>query len=308
MVLCAAALLSSAAFSCGVNAPRLEPGPSGAQGLWWVRAGRGDADARNRGVVSNLLIVRDGTRVWAVGSGPSRAFGRALGCVVQRDLGRPVSDVISPWPHPELVLGAGGLPRARHWAHTDVARAMRAQCARCVSRLRQRLGAAASDLGTTQQAVRLPDHWLRGQQGRLGPLSWWRLERAPGVPVTVWQVRRAGVLTAHGLLWTGDAPDLRDSRVDAMQAATQQLATIAQGASALLGEQGEPAGQGEIDAHRRYWSALDGAVRSAQARGDDATTVQTSLPGIDASRTRGTAHALNWQRAWRHAEDEALRP
>jgi hypothetical protein len=33
-----------------------------------------------------------------------------------------------------------------------------------------------------------------------------------------------------------------------------------------------------------------------------------ALPGVDASRIKGTAHALNWQRAWRHAEDEALKP
>ena len=116
------------------------------------------------------------------------------------------------------------------------------------------------------------------------------------------------MLTAHGLLWAGEAPDLRDSRVDAMRAATQQLAAIARDAAHLLGEQGEPAGTDELEAHIGYWNALDDAVRSAQSRGDDATTMPTSLPGVDASRTTGKAHALNWQRAWRHAEDEALRP
>ena len=126
--------------------------------------------------------------------------------------------------------------------------------------------------------------------------------------MTLWQVRGAGVLTAHGLLWAGDAPDLRDSRVEAMRAAMQQLAAIARGATAVLGEQGAPAGLEEIEAHRHYWNALDAAVRAAQALGDDATVVQTTLPGVDASRTNGTAHALNWQRAWRHAEDKAMRP
>ena len=153
LLLCMGAFASNAAPACGADAPRLEPWPSAVAGLWWVRAQRGDADASNRGCVSNLPIVRDGPRVWAIGSGPTRDFGRALDCVVQRDLGRPVSDVISPWPHPELVLGAAGLPRARHWAHADVARAMRTPCARCVSRLRQRLGGAASDLGNARQAV-----------------------------------------------------------------------------------------------------------------------------------------------------------
>jgi hypothetical protein len=308
-VLCvAAALWPGATMACGANAPRLEPWPSGSDGLWWVRGMRGDADANNRGVVSNLLIVRNGRRVWAIGSGPSPAFGRALGCVVQRDTGHAITDVISPWPHPELVLGAAGLPRARHWAHADVAQAMRRQCAHCVLRLRQRLGAAAVDLGPATARVRLPERSLRGGSGQLGPLHWWRLQRAPGVPVTVWRVRRGGVLTAHGLLWAADAPDLRDSRVDAMRAATQQLALIARDATMLMGEQGEPARLDELDAHIAYWSALDAEVRSAQSRGGDATTVPAMLPGVEASRTSSAAHALNWQRAWRHAEDEALKP
>jgi hypothetical protein len=308
IVLCVAALLPGATIACGANAPRLEPPPLSNGGLWWVRGARGDADANNRGVVSNLLIVRDGRRVWVIGSGPSPAFGRALGCVVQRETGHAITDVVSPWPRPELVLGAAGLPQARHWAHADVAQAMRRQCARCVLRLRQRLGAAAVDLGPANARVRLPERSLRGASGQLGPLNWWRLQRAPGVPVTVWQLRRDGALTAHGLLWAADAPDLRDSRVDAMRAATQQLALIARDATMLMGEQGEPAPAGELDAHIVYWNALDAAVRNAQSRGDDATTVPTALPGVDASRTSGTAHALNWQRAWRHAEDEAMKP
>jgi hypothetical protein len=87
---------------------------------------------------------------------------------------------------------------ARHWAHADVARAMRTQCARCVLRLRQRLGDAAVDLGPAASAARLPERWLHGASGQLGPLQWWRLQRTPAVPVTVWQVRGSGVFTAHG--------------------------------------------------------------------------------------------------------------
>lgn len=307
-------LVPNAAQACGSDAPQLQAWP-GSNRLWWVQAARGDADAGNRGLVSNLLIVRDGRRVWAVGSGPSRAFGRALGCVVRRDVGRPISDVISPWPRPELVLGAAGLPGARHWAHADVAQSMRQQCARCVQRLRQRLGAAANDLGAARAAVNLPRHLLRGEHGRLGPFTWWRVERAAGVPLTWWHLPDAGVLTAHGVLWSGDAPDLRDSRIDAMQAATARLSSLAemtQRAPAatsllLLGEQGDAAGSAEVSAHRRYWQALDEAVRAAQAQGADGLRPPLSLPGIDDARLRGAAHALNWQRAWRQAEDEALR-
>jgi hypothetical protein len=56
-------------------------------------------------------------------------------------------------------------------------------------------------------------------------------------------------------------PDLRDSRVDAMRAATQQLAAIARGAMRLMGEQGEPAGLGEVDSHITYWNARAAARR-----------------------------------------------
>ena len=77
LVSCLALSMPSVTIACGAHAPHLEPWPSAIEGVWWVRAERGEADASNRGVVSNLLIVRDGRRVWAVGSGPSPAFGVA---------------------------------------------------------------------------------------------------------------------------------------------------------------------------------------------------------------------------------------
>lgn len=304
----AGACVAGTARSCGADAPRLEPWP-GAPQLWWVRADRGDATADNRGRVSNLLLVRDGRRLWSVGSGPSRAFGRALDCVARRDLGLAVSDVVSPWARPELVLGAAGMPRSRHWAHADVAQAMRVQCAGCVTRLRQRLGAAALDA----HEVRWPQRALRGAQGRLGPFDWWRIERAPGSSVTLWRVRGAGVLTAHGLLWAGAVPDLRDSDIEALHAATLRLRALAGAAPALLGEQGDAAGVEAVDAHLAYWQALQAAVRAAQARGGDANDAPAPLAGMgltgfDAVQSgAAAAHALNWQRAWRQAEDAALR-
>jgi hypothetical protein len=298
---------SVTASACGASAPMLEPIDDGAPHVWWVRAERGDADAANRGRVSNLLVVRDGARIWLVGSGPSRAFARALDCVVRRDLGRAVSDVVSPWPRPELVLGAAALPQARHWAHADVARALRTQCARCVARLRQRLGAAASDLGRDAGVVRAPSRLLHGVQGPLGPFEWWRLERAQGVPLTLWRVRAAGIVSAHGLVWAGDAPDLRDSTLASMQAATQRLQAVSADARWVVGEQGAPAPAREVDAHLAYWAALDAAVQGHQAQALEETRVPRALPGVQPERLQGPAHALNWQRAWRQAEDAALR-
>jgi hypothetical protein len=128
IVLCVAMSLPQVTMASGANAPRLEPWPGGADNLWWLRGARGDADANNRGAVSNLLIVRE------------------------------------------------------------------------------RLGAAAVDLGPANAGVRLPERLLRADSGQLGPLNGWRLQRAPGVPITVWQVRRNDVVTGHGLLWAADAP------------------------------------------------------------------------------------------------------
>ncbi len=299
---------SVAAWGCGPAAPTLEPVGDGAADVWWVRAARGDADAANGGRVSNLLVVRDGARVWLVGSGPSRASARALACVVQRDLGRAVSDVISPWPRPELVLGAAALPRARHWVHADVARALRTQCARCIAGLRRRLGPAARDLGSDAGIVRAPTRLLRGEQGTLGPFDWWRIERARGVPLTLWHARAGGVLTAHGVLWTGDVPDLRDSTIASMRAATLRLQSLGTEARWVLGEQGDPATPGEVQQHLEYWTQLASAVERHQAQALEETLVPRTLPGVDAQRLQGAAHALNWQRAWRQAEDAALRP
>jgi hypothetical protein len=299
---------SVAASACGDSAPRLEPVGEGAPGVGWVRGERGDADASNRGRVSNMLVVRDGARVWLVGSGPSRAFARSLACVVRRELGHGPTDVISPWPRPELVLGAAALPGARHWAHADVARALRTQCTRCIARLRSRLGAAARDLGADAGIVRAPSRLLHGAQGSLGPFDWWRVERTPGVPLTLWRVRAAGVVSAHGLVWAGDAPDLRDSTVASMQAATQRLQAISADARWVLGEQGAPTASHEVEQHRAYWAALDAAVQRHQAQALEETLVPRDLPGVDAARLQGTAHTLNWQRAWRQAEDAALRP
>ena len=158
------------------------------------------------------------------------------------------------------------------------------------------------------RATSAPTRLLHGQAGALGPFDWWRVERARGVPLTLWRVRAAGVVTAHGVLWAGDAPDLRDSTIASMRAATQHLQAIAADARWLLGEQGAPAGVLEIDAHLAYWSALDAAVQRHQAQALEETRVPRELPGVDAARLQGTAHALNWQRAWRQAEDAALRP
>lgn len=302
------AVVAGAHASCGPLAASIVLAPQ-APGVWSVHAQRGEANPDNRGFVANLLVVRDGARVWLIGSGPSPRFARALACRVRETVGRGVTDVVSPWPRPELVLGARAFGRARHWAHAEVAQAMRSQCADCVARLRQRLGVAAADLGA--RPARLPDHLLHGASGRLGPFDWWRVQRAPGITVTFWHVRGAALMTAQGLLWAGGLPDLRGSDLAHLLAATRQLRAIVAAAAPalrLLGEQGALTGLAQVDAHLHYWDALAAAIDAAQASGGDGTQTSQALPGVDAVQLSSLAHELNWQLAWRQAEDAAFAP
>lgn len=284
-------------------APAACPGPALrierlAPGLWWVPAAAGDATAANRGQVSNLLLARDGARLWLLGSGPSPAFGRALACQVKAQLGRAVTDVVSPWPRPELVLGIAGLGAVRSWAHEDVAEAMRHSCPGCVERLRVRMAAAEPDLGT--DPVRVPTQRVHGAQGRLGPWRWWRQSRGEGYPVTVWQHAAHRVGFAPGLLWGAGVADARDADIETLVRSTRALLALPPVRS-WLGEQGGPLSPDAPASHLAYWRALADAVNAAQARGDIDTGQPAVLPGLDAA-SREPQHALNWQRAWRQAE------
>jgi hypothetical protein len=270
-----------------------------APGLWQVpAAGTGDADAANRGHVSHLLLAQQGPRLWLVGSGPSPAFGRALACQVRERFGRAPTDVISPWPRPELVLGIAGLGRVRSWAHADVAQAMRARCPGCVERLRARLGGAAVDLG--RQPVRVPARLVHGSSGSLGPWRWWLLPRDSGHPVTVWQLQGSELRFAPGLLWGSGVPDARDAHVATLAAS---LAALPADVPRWLGEQGPLLGAEAPAAQARYLALLLAAVRRAQSAGEVDGGRAPAIAGIGPEAAADARHALNWQRAWRQEEE-----
>lgn len=276
-------------------------------GVWWAAAADGDADPANRGVVSNRLVVRDGARVWLLGSGPSPAAGAALACALRERLGWRVTDVVNPWARPELVLGNPAFPAARLWAHAEVAVAMRDACARCEARLRQRLGAAAADLGDAP--IRVPTQLLQGDAGRLGPFDWWRLLRAAGSPVVVFRIRGRDLWVAQGLLWADGPPDLRDAELHTLRSALARLEALAgDGEARWMPEQGAWLGRSGPRDHGAYLQALTEAVRSRQAAGAAETDAAPALPGLAEAMGRGTRPALNWQRAWRQLEDEGFGP
>ena len=301
----------AAAAGCPGPVVRFEPL---APGVWWVPAATGESDAVNRGQVSNLVLARDGRRLWALGSGPSPAFGRALACQARQRLGGPVTDVVSPWARPELVLGAGALVRAgggtravRHWAHASVADAMAEQCPHCVDRLRQRLQAAAADLGDAP--ISLPRLRLQGEQGRLGPWSWWRLPRAEGRWVTLWRLHGRPLWVAPGLLDGAGPPDGRDADLALLQQSAERLAKLAGAdgpAARFLGEQGPPMGAEAPARHAAYWQALLAAAEAAVERGDDESAPAPALDGFPATWAAHPWHGFNWQRAWRQVEPRVL--
>lgn len=270
---------------------------------WLVPARVGsDPPAAHRGQVSHLVLAFDGRRTWLIGSGPTPAFGARLACTLKARFGRVVTDLVSPWPHPELVLGAAAFASARHWAHADVADAMQRRCPGCVERLRQRLGDAAVDLGA--DPVRLPPHRLAGERGGLGPWLWWRLSRGDGQPVTVWHDRRSALGFAPGLLWGDGAPAGGDADLDVLAASTAALADRAEAVGAprlWIGEQGPPMSAADVRRHADYWQWLLEAAHASVEGGDDETRMPEAPPAL--ALTAGSPqHALNWQRARRQAE------
>ena len=269
--------------------------------LWLIPARAEVADADNRGQVVNLLLARQGARVWLLGSGPSPAFGRALACQAQQRLGLRVTDLAVPRARAELALGAAGLPAARAWTTPAVRDAMRVQCPTCVRHLRQRMGSAALDLAA--QPVRLPEHSLHGSHGSWGPFEWrqWRLDRS--TVTTVWRHRGADVVAGFGVLWFGAPPDGRDTDIDRLARTVASVLDHTTPATRFVGEQGSVGRRDAVQHQLAYWNLILSQAAVGVARGD--TLAAAPLPA-DVDWAAHERHGLNWQRAWRQAEDRFL--
>jgi hypothetical protein len=289
--------------------PRLQFDKLGS-GQWLVAGQVGEADAQNRGQVSGILLVRDGRRLWAVGSGPTPRFGQALACQARQRLGLAITDVISPWARPELVLGARGIAAAgpvRVWAHESVAQAMSEQCPHCVERLKARLGYAATDLG--DDPILIPRHRLQGEQGQLGPFDWWRLPRSVGRWTTAWRVRGQALWMAPGVWWGDAPPDDRDADLMMVKDSAARLWVLVQvdGTQArLVPEQGPVQGPESARLTADYGAVLMAAALVAVEQGALETDPAPALPGMPAAWTNHPWHSFNWQRAWRQTEARLL--
>lgn len=286
--------------------PRLE---AVARDVWRVPANGTEPDERNAGATAQLVLVRDGSKRWLIGSGPTPAYAAALAREVRRVSGAAVSDVIDTRAAPELVLGNAGLPGARVWALAEVRAAMAQRCGHCLAQLKARIGAAGASLRPA--AIRLPTHRLvRAAEGhgRLGPFDTLALQRAPGEWTLALRHRASGVVIAQGLVWPGALPELRDTRSDTLLDSLQALRRWA-GAAPLLGEQGAPATGDAIDAHRAYLVALRGAIEPLLRQGALPGTPEAAaeLPAFAQQPGYAARHALNVQRVWRELEPAVFR-
>jgi hypothetical protein len=338
LALIGAAPAAAAEAGCdGLATPDVPSFEAVAPGVWRLPAARGDADAANRGITTQLVLVRDGARRWLIGSGPSPSVGAAIACAAQRVAGGAVTDVVNTRAAPELAMGNLAFAGARLWALPDVITAMRARCPQCQQRLKARLG---DDAGASlrPETIRAPA-WPVGARaqpggrgaegrkagrgtaglgaargasgahaGRLGPFEWIALDRARGERTLVLRLRRADLVIAQGLVWAGDVPDLRETDSTQLAAGLRRLRTFTAG-HRLLGEQGDVADASAIDAHLRYLAALRDAVEPVLARGElpGSAAAAVELPWFAALPSYGAWHPLNVQHVWRELEPALFR-
>ena len=267
--------------------------------LWRVAAARGDSNADNGGLASQLLLAVDGDALWLVGSGPTPDFAQALACAIRHALGRSVTDVINTRAVPELTLGNSAFPTARLWALPEVISAMQARCLQCLNRLKARIGAAGASL--QPDTIRAATQPVLSQP--LGPFDWLTVERAPGERSLALRHSSDHLVLAQGLLWSGDVPDLLDTQSEAMLTSWQTLLKFA-GTDALLGEQGDLARTSDLRQHIRYVEQLRVLLWAQLQSGQTlvAPSAAQDLPEFQTLPSYRTRHPLNVQRVWAELE------
>lgn len=104
-----------------------------------------EADADNRGDVSNLGFVIGETSVAVIDTGTAPWIGEALWRAIRARTDLPVDHVILTHMHPDHVFGTGVFQRfgARIWGHADLPRALADRQANYLEGLRAAIGEAA---------------------------------------------------------------------------------------------------------------------------------------------------------------------
>ena len=83
------------------------------EGIWVVRGADAPIEFGNGGAIANSVIIDSSDGAIVIDSGPSLAFGQALGDVAQAVTGKPVRHVFITHLHPDHALGSGAFPGAQ---------------------------------------------------------------------------------------------------------------------------------------------------------------------------------------------------
>jgi hypothetical protein len=306
----------------GLPAPAPEPAPLALQPLgperWWLPASNRGPDSGNGGLTAQLVAVRDGERLWLVGSGPTPAMGAQLAIALRSVSGLAVTDIVHTRAAPELAMGNVAFPGARLWALPEVLKAMELRCLECQSRLKAQIGVAGDNL--QPDAIRPPTLpiGLPGQaEGVLGPFDWRAFERGPGERVLVLRHGSSlqgapgadpGLVIAQGLVWVHDVPDLHGLQSESLRSAWVALQAWT-GRAWVLGEQGGLGDSAAIADHVAYLDALRLAIEPYLAQGDlwGAVGGGLALPEFMQRPGYVSRHPLNVQRMWLELEPTIFR-
>lgn len=81
-------------------------------GIWMVRGADEAIGFANGGAIANGIIMASDAGTILVDTGPSLAFGEALGALARRLTGRPVARIYITHLHPDHSFGSGAFPEA----------------------------------------------------------------------------------------------------------------------------------------------------------------------------------------------------
>jgi hypothetical protein len=291
-----------------------------AENIWLIPAQLGESDTKNRGLTSNLTLIRDGKRLWLFGSGPNPAVAREIVCRVKQELGLMITDVINPRPYAEVTLGNLGFYESngrgpKIWAHQQIIAVMSRRCLHCSTRMADRSG-----VNVPINYATVPKFSVKGRRGQLGPLDWYLVQRyseSAQEPSMIAYHRASRTWLTAGLVWGSVAPDLRDADIDSLQTALAMLKANSQPIDRLIPEQGAVQSINLLAQEVAYWQGLKRLATKAIDQLEDASRVDEMVKEqiargqiFDVPLTAGLndrvlfpqRHSLNLQRAWRAAE------
>lgn len=276
-----------------------------ARGVYALMGQPGEIAPANLGRVANVAFVVGPRGVVVVESGVSFRHGEEIIAAVARITRKPIRLVVITHPSQEVVFGAAafqarGIPV---WMHRSGAAQMAARCQTCLETLRAELGERTMAGSRVVQPDRLVDESQPLDIiGRRLTLIAPGGREAPGT-LALWDAT-TGTLIGGSLVSIDRVPDLRDGDGKGWPDALAALkATQCSHLVPALGRIGSCA---DIDALARYFSALDGRVRTLLAEGVGLAELpaRCDLPEFAAWDGYASLHVQNANRAYLRMERE----